>query len=146
MAEQHSNPRGAFVHPIAVLAEHIDALGHVGNVTWVRFINDAAIAHSDSIGLDFGAYRALGLMWVVRRHEIDYIGAALVGDRLEASTWIGSLRGATSVRHTRFERGGELLVRAQTTWVLLSAAGRPTRVPAELAARYGFAPGGARSA
>jgi acyl-CoA thioester hydrolase len=103
--------------------------------------NEAATAHSVSIGLDLEAYRALGVLWVVRRHEIDYLGQAFEGETLEVLTWVETLRGATSLRRTLFRRATDagLLCRAATTWVLLDiASGRPRRIPRELLERYGF--------
>jgi acyl-CoA thioester hydrolase len=125
----------------------IDDLGHAGNVTWIRWINDAATAHSASVGLDLAAYKKLGLLWVVRRHDVLYLGAAFVGDTLTAFTWIDSVRAATSVRKTQIHRTRDhaLLLRAETTWALItSATGKPTRIPDVLKARFGVALGAGR--
>ncbi len=134
-------PANAFTHRFDVPPGDIDMLGHAGNVSWVRWINEAATAHSVSIGLDLEAYRELGVVWVVRRHEVDYLGQAFEGEALEALTWVESLRGATSLRRTLFRRtdSESTLCRAVTTWVLLDiASGRPRRIPRELLERYGF--------
>jgi acyl-CoA thioester hydrolase len=134
-------PANAFSHRFAVPASDIDELGHAGNVSWVRWVNEAAGAHSQSVGLGLAEYRELGSLWVVRRHDIEYLGAAFEGEELEALTWVGSLTGATTLRRTCFRRvkDGAELARAETTWVLVSAStGRPMRIPSELLARYGF--------
>jgi acyl-CoA thioester hydrolase len=137
-------PANAFSHSFLVPPGDIDDLGHASNVSWVRWVQDAASAHSQSIGLGLDAYRELGVIWVVRRHEIEYLGAAFADERIEALTWVADMKGATSLRRTEFRRDGKLLVRAATTWVLLSiATSRPTRVPASLLARYGFSTRGA---
>jgi acyl-CoA thioester hydrolase len=134
-------PANAFTHRFVVSASDIDELGHAGNVSWVRWVNEAAGAHSLSVGLDFEAYKKLGLLWVVRRHEIEYLGAAYAQERLDAVTWVESQRGATSVRRTLFRRGPALLARAATTWAMITVAtGKPTRIPKELLMRYGYAP------
>lgn len=133
-------PPHAFVHRFRVGPEAIDELGHAGNVSWVRWVNDAAEAHSSAAGLGPEDLRALGVLWVVRRHDIEYLAQALEGDQLEGLTWVSDWRGATCVRHTRFVRGDGrvLLAQAATTWAFLSAAtGRPTRIPEDFAARYG---------
>lgn len=132
-------PANAFSHRFGVPTTDIDMLGHAGNVAWVRWVNEAAQAHSEAVGLDLAAYRELGVIWVVRRHDIEYLAAAFEGEQLVATTWIESLRGATSVRRTVFKRESTLLARAATTWVLLTVPeGRPTRIPRELLERYGF--------
>lgn len=135
-------PANAFTHSFVVPDSDIDDLGHAGNVAWVRWVQDAATAHSTSIGLDLSGLRQLALLFVVRRHDIEYLSPAFVGETIDALTWIESVRGATSVRRTLFRRpsDGALLARAATTWVLVSIpTGRPTRIPAELGVRYGFA-------
>jgi acyl-CoA thioester hydrolase len=136
-------PANAFTHQFNVDKSDIDELGHAGNVSWVRWVNEAAGAHSRAIGLDLEGYRKLGMLWVVRRHEIEYLAAAFEGDPVQAVTWVAALRGATSIRPTLFRRSSDqtLLARASTTWVLLSLpSGRPTRVPKQLLERYGFSP------
>jgi acyl-CoA thioester hydrolase len=133
----------AFAHRFTVQLDDIDELGHAGNVTWVRWVNDAAIAHSASVGLGADVYRQIGVLWVVRKHEIEYLASALVGQTLVAATWVADIRGATSQRRTLFSRADAILVRASTTWALIDATtGRPRRVPKDLMARYGFGPGG----
>ncbi|MBI3203947.1 MAG: acyl-CoA thioesterase [Myxococcales bacterium] len=134
-------PANAFSHSFVVPATDIDDLGHASNVAWVRWVQDAATSHSGSVGLDLRAYRELGVLWVVRRHEIEYLAPAFDGERLSALTWIDGMRAATSLRRTVFRResDGATLCRAATTWVLLDIqSGRPTRVPKALLARYGF--------
>ncbi len=134
-------PANAFTQHFVVPNEDIDDLGHVGNVAWVRWLQEAATAHSTSIGLGLEEYRARGVLFVVRKHEIEYLVPAFRGETIEAVTWIASVKGATSVRRTLFRRPSDeaLLVRAATTWVLITIpSGRPTRIPAELGVRYGF--------
>jgi acyl-CoA thioester hydrolase len=119
----------------------IDALGHANNVVWVRWVNEAAIAHSEAVGLGAAAYFELKILWVVRRHDIEYLWSALEGERLHATTWVAEMKAATSLRKTVISRAGDgkLLSRAATTWALIDAAtGRPKRVPADIAARYAF--------
>jgi acyl-CoA thioester hydrolase len=52
--------------------EDIDELGHVSNITYVRWIQLAATEHSAALGWDTAAYRRLGAVFVVKRHEIEY--------------------------------------------------------------------------
>ncbi len=115
----------------------IDMLGHASNIAVVRWIQDAAVAHSAALGLSFEAYRRLGGVFVIVRHEIDYLRPALSGDALEARTWIASLMAAKCTRATEIARAvdGELVARAQTTWGFVElTTGRPKRVPDEVRA------------
>jgi acyl-CoA thioester hydrolase len=136
-------PAGAFTHRFEVPSTDVDELGHASNVAWVRWVGEAATAHSAAVGLDLEAYVELGLLWVVRRHEVEYLGEALGGEALEAITWVVDAHGATSRRRTVFRRvyDGATLGHATTTWVVVRTAdGRPTRIPKGLLERYGFTP------
>ena len=65
---------------LTVADDDIDVLGHASNIAFVRWIQDVAIAHSAAVGLDLEGYRRLGAVFVVVRHEIDYLRPALRGD------------------------------------------------------------------
>jgi acyl-CoA thioester hydrolase len=131
----------AHLHAFCVAAEDIDELGHANNVVWVRWVNEAALAHATHVGLGPEACRALGVICVVRRHDIEYLAPAFEGQTIESWTWPESVRGATSLRRTLFRSGGRVLARAETTWVLIDVArGAPRRVPVSFMETYGFRP------
>jgi acyl-CoA thioester hydrolase len=116
-------------------AADIDELGHVSNVTYVRWIQDVAKAHSAACGWDADAYVRFGAVFVVRRHEIDYLVPALQGDRIELRTHVARFGAATSERHTRIVRlrDGVELARAVTLWAFVSLrTQRPSRIPPEI--------------
>ena len=105
---------------------HIDELNHVNNVVYLQWIQDIANLHWTQLksGLDTTAY-----VWVVIRHEIDYIGQALLGDTIVAKTWVGKTGGIRSIRHVEFYKNNKLIVRAQTTFCLVNAKTfKPTRI------------------
>ncbi len=136
-------PANAFSYRFRVRPEDIDDLGHAGNVSWVRWVNVAATEHSLSVGLGLQKYQELGVVWVVRKHEIEYLAEALLNEEIEATTWVATLRGATSTRKTIFKRprDDKLLARAETMWVLISTSTRrPLRIKKDLMQRYGFEP------
>jgi acyl-CoA thioester hydrolase len=116
-------------------AGDIDPLGHVNNISYVRWIQDIAIAHSAALGLDFAVYAKLGGIFVVRRHEIDYLRPVLLGDAIEAHTWIASVMAAKCVRMTELRREPESdpVAKANTVWGYVDLkTGRPTRIPARV--------------
>jgi acyl-CoA thioester hydrolase len=76
-----------FAIPIHPTPEDIDELGHVSNLVYLHWVADVAMAHSRARGWDMPAYRALGAVWMVRRHEIDYIAQVTLGQELRAETW-----------------------------------------------------------
>jgi acyl-CoA thioester hydrolase len=60
-------------------AADIDELGHVSNLVYLRRVLDVAMAHTRARGWDYEQYRALGAIFMVRRHEIDYIAQVTLG-------------------------------------------------------------------
>ncbi len=129
-----------FTLPITATAADIDELGHASNLAYVRWILDAATAHSRALGWDHARYRALGGVFVVRRHEVDYAAQVREGEALIAETWVSDWRQASCVRATELRRGEQVVARGATTWAFISlASGRPQRIPDELRALFGAA-------
>jgi acyl-CoA thioester hydrolase len=115
---------------------HIDELGHVNNAVWVQWIQQVAVAHWDAVA---DAAHKDAYYWVVIRHEIDYLRAALEGDRIAARTWVGEApKGARFDRLMEFTGpDGKVCVRAKTQWAIIDkASGRPIRVPLEVIAPF----------
>jgi len=128
--------RPVFEFELTAHPEHIDILGHVNNAVWVQWMEQVAVAHWESVAdpVHKGAY-----FWVVVRHEIDYLRAAVEGDRILARTWVGDApRGAKFDRHMEFvAQDGKICVRARSWWAIIDkAAGRPIRVPPEVVAPF----------
>jgi acyl-CoA thioester hydrolase len=128
--------RTVFTLPFTATAEDIDELGHVNNAVWVRWIQEVATAHWAAVAdpANVAAY-----LWVVARHEIDYLRGLGPGGSVTARTWVGEApRGARFDRHIEFiGADGKLHVRARTTWAMIDrASGRALRVPAEVAAPF----------
>jgi acyl-CoA thioester hydrolase len=134
--ETMSQRAEAFELPIAVDAADIDQLGHVNNVTYLRWVQDAAVAHWNAAAPTADRAR---LVWVVIRHEIDYKQPALAGDALLARTWVGAATRATFERFTEIlrARDGVLLSKARTLWCPIDVeTGRPTAVSPEVRAHF----------
>jgi acyl-CoA thioester hydrolase len=127
-----------FELPIRVEAADIDALGHVNNVIYLRWVQDAAVAHWTAAAPEAEQAK---LFWIVLRHEIDYLHAAYLGDRIIARTWVGAATGLRFERHTEIVRAdGRVLARARTLWCPIDAATKkPTPVSAEVRSRFSSA-------
>jgi acyl-CoA thioester hydrolase len=131
----------AFSRDLVVDASDIDMLGHASNLSVVRWIQDTALAHSAAVGLDMEEYRRLGVIFVVVRHEIDYVRPAFAGDVLVARTWVPVVQTAKCFRHTTFARKSDdaVLAKAVTTWALIEFdTGRPKRFTPEVRAAFGW--------
>jgi acyl-CoA thioester hydrolase len=132
MTDSPDNPiyRYEFIVPESALDEN----GHVNNVQYVQWMQDAAVRHYESIG-GVTPTQALGATWVVRSHNIEYLRPAFAGDRIEVRTWVVDIRRVRSLRRYRFIRSsdGKLLVKGETDWVFVDAkTGAPRPVPEEI--------------
>ena len=126
------------IFEMKLLAEpqHIDELGHVNNAVWVQWMETVAVAHWRSVA---DPNHQDDYVWVVVRHEIDYLRAALEGETITARTWVGETpRGARFERNMEFVgEDGKTKVRARTDWAIIDkASGRPIRVPPEVVAPF----------
>lgn len=126
-----------FRFPITATPADIDELGHVSNLVYLRWVLETATAHSAALGWGHAEYLASGNVWVVRRHEIDYLAQVTVGQQLVGETWVDPWKAASCVRRTELVRDGVVVARAATTWAFMSiASGRPQRIPEELRALF----------
>jgi acyl-CoA thioester hydrolase len=125
---------------VGVQPDDIDAYGHVNNAVYLRWLDLAAWSHSAALGLSIDACTRLRRGMAALRIEIDYVRAALPGDRVAVATWI-----AESDRKLRVTRrfqlrhadDGGTLARATTQYVCLNLDnGRATRMPPEFSAAY----------
>ena len=118
---------------LEIRKKDIDGLGHVNNVVYVRWIQEAAESHWDRLTKGVPPD---GVVWVVLRHEIDYRLPVRPYDRVHALTWVGETGGVRSVRHVRILNSDERVVaEARTTWCLVDAAtGQPRRITADILA------------
>ncbi len=125
-----------FERRITAALGDIDELGHVNNAVWVRWIQDMATAHWEAVA---PAAHKSAYIWVVTRHEIDYLRAVGPGETVTGRTWVAEApKGARFDRHVEFVgEDGKVRVRARTTWAIIDkASGRPIRVPQEVAAPF----------
>jgi acyl-CoA thioester hydrolase len=135
MASQNSE-EGVFELLISVQPGDIDQLGHVNNVTYVRWVQDVAVAHWKAAAPDIDQKK---LLWVVLRHEIDYKQPAFQGEQLIARTWVGHATRLKFERHTEFFRAsdGALLAKARTVWCPIDAlTAKPIEVSSEVRGRF----------
>ncbi|WP_405605131.1 acyl-CoA thioesterase [Polaribacter sp. Asnod1-A03] len=111
---------------ITVSSEDIDNLDHVNNLVYVKWMDDIATEHWSFLTKENPLPE---YVWVVMRHEIDYLKQAGLGDEITVKTWVGETKGITSVRFMEFYKKDILLVKAKTTWAMLnSKTFKPARI------------------
>jgi acyl-CoA thioester hydrolase len=111
-----------------VLPEHIDALGHVNNVQYLYWVQDAAHNHWEALIQNID--KPLGV-WVVRSHSITYKQAALEGDKLTLKTYVKQSRGVLSKRIVEiFNAEQKLLAVCSTQWCYINPINqKPEMIP-----------------
>jgi len=124
-----------YEHELVVGQDDIDVLGHVNNLVYLRWMQDAAVAHSAARGWPTAKYLELGAGWVVRSHKIDYRQPAFVDEPIVIRTWIANFKKIQSLRKYQILRADDdaVLAVAETNWTFIGLEHRvPRRVPAEI--------------
>ncbi|MDO4586476.1 MAG: acyl-CoA thioesterase [Planctomycetia bacterium] len=107
---------------IQVQSSDIDEFGHVNNVCYVHWMQEIATNHSAAVGWTVQRYTELGIMWVARRHTVDYLHPAFLNDEILAETWVTEMKNVSSIRAYRFTRKSDqvVLATAETRWGFVS--------------------------
>lgn len=125
-------PKNHFKKAIRVSENDIDELNHVNNVIYLKWMMDVAIGHCEALGFTFDRFRENGGVFVVRRHEIDYIKSALLGDELTMYTWSEPMEATRALRIYRLVRESDqkVVLEGKTFWAFINPnTGRPTAIP-----------------
>lgn len=125
-------------HLHRALHAEVDDLGHVSNLRYLAWMQDAAIAHSTALGWPPSRYIEAGAFWVVRSHTIEYLRPAFADDELIVRTWVAAMGRIDSLRRYRVTRRSDqaLLAVGETRWVFVDASMTPRRIPPEVAAAF----------
>jgi len=113
-----------------VTSDEIDLLGHVNNVCYIQWVQNAAEKHWGVLSKnhEFNSY-----VWVVLRHEIDYLSSAKLNDEISIRTWVGASYGVKSERFVEILKDGKILAKAKTIWCLLDKKRmKVVRIPLEV--------------
>lgn len=122
-----------------VIASDLDDLQHVNNISYLKWMQSAAVEHSAIQGWPAAAYHTLGCGWVVRSHFIEYLVPARFGDEIVIRTWIADMKKVTSLRRFQIMRARDnaILARAATDWAFIDyRTGIPKRIPLEVSQAF----------
>jgi acyl-CoA thioester hydrolase len=125
--------------PVDVADTLIDLMRHVNNVHYLQWLENVAWDHSVALGMTPHDYTRLGQGMVVRRHELDYVAPALLGDRVLLATWIVGLDRLSLHRRYQFVRAsdGATLFRGATHFVCVEIeSGRVRRMAPDFTRVY----------
>ena len=122
---------------VRVYWEDTDAGGIVYYANYLRYAERARSELLRTIGID---QRALadetGLLFAVRRVEVDYLAPARLDDILEVVTTVTEARGASVTMSQDVRRAGETLVQLAVVVACVNVRGRATRFPPSLARAF----------
>lgn len=122
-----------------VQKKDIDSLGHVNNEVYLRWLLEAAVAHSNHVGYSLEKFIEMGSAFVVRRHELDYLFPTYEKDQLRIETWTEPMQGARAFRYYEIyhQENNRLILTGKTMWVFVSLKdGRPAVIPDQVVAAF----------
>ncbi len=126
----------SFQQTVPVESADIDLMGHVNNTVYLRWVQEVATAHWQTLAPREAQEQ---ILWVVSRHEIDYKHPALLGDEILLKTWLGIAKGLHFERHTEIRRttDDQILAVARTLWIPVnSQTKKPQRLSPQLRALF----------
>jgi len=137
MPFEHAAPH---VIEVTVEAADIDAYEHVNNAVYLTWLDRAAWSHSAALGVPLEQCVALRRGMAALRTEIDFVRAALAGDRVRVATWIAGSDGRLRVeRRFQVVRNADdaTLALARTEYVCINLdSGKAVRMPELFARAY----------
>lgn len=112
----------------------IDFMGHVNNASYLKWVQDAVIAHWRSIAPPEAVAEHL---WVALKHEITYRRPAFLGDQVVATVLLERVQGARAFYETIIRRGEEILAEVHSSWCCVDAQTlRPARLARDIVDRF----------
>jgi acyl-CoA thioester hydrolase len=125
----------SYTYTFTVPSDVIDFNGHVGNVTYLEWMIEAATRHARSVGMSYERCLELGGTWVAKSHTIEYKKPAFNGEELRMETWIETMGKVASERRYRLVRVADkaVLCEGKTEWVFVDKDRfRPSKIPEKI--------------
>ena len=128
-------PTGKFSMSLPVAWHDLDAVQHVNNANYPKYTEECGMQVIAAHGWPISRMISEGFAIFVRRHQIQYLQPAVLGDDLLISTWVSNVRRSTATRHYLIQRKSDqsnlALIHTNSVWVDLKT-GRPIRIPETL--------------
>src|SRR3982751_163112 len=96
----------SYPHPIGILAEDIDHMGHVNNSVYLKWVQEAVVRYWESLAPPDAIARHL---WVALKHEISYRRPTFLDDVVVADVIAEKVEGAKALFTTVIKRGEDVL-------------------------------------
>ena len=120
--------------PIRVFYEDTDFSGVVYYANYLRFLERARSSFFRLAGIGHAELleRDPPLAFVIRKINLDYRSSARIDDVLSVVTSYDTFKGARPLVSQRIERGGEVILTADSEAACIDLTGRPRRAPKEM--------------
>lgn len=116
-----------------VYYEDTDLAGIVYHANYLKFTERARSEMVREAGISQSALKAeQGIVFAVRRMEMDFIAPARFEDDLRVETCLTGVKGASFDLEQVVWRGDERIYAAQVQVVCLAESGRAVRIPADI--------------
>ncbi len=117
---------------VRVYFEDTDFSGNVYHAAYLRFFERARTEWLRAKGINHSQLIDEGLFFAARRMEISWERPAHIDDLVDIETEIAKRSGARVTLAQVMRRGDQVLATASVEIVMVNAAGRPVRLPAEM--------------
>lgn len=126
--------KAVFNWPVRVYWEDTDAGGVVYYANYLKFLERARSEWLRASGFEQDVLRdEAGVVFVVRRVEVDYLSPARFNDQIDVSVTLLELGRASLVLRQSLSRGDVRLVEAQVTLACVDATRfKPVKIPAPI--------------
>ena len=124
----------AFHHPIGILPDDIDHMGHVNNSVYLKWVQEAVVEFWEKVAPPEAVARHL---WIALSHEIQYRRPTFLDDLGVADVIAERVECAKAFFTTVIKRGEDVLAEVRSQWCCLDAVTkRPARLARDIAARF----------
>ena len=124
---------GTHVYPVRVYYEDTDSGGIAYYANYLRYAERARTEMLRCIGYSHAKMMSEdGLVFAVRRCEVDYMKPAYLDDALEIRSGNVEIEAASLWVEQTIRRGGDVIARLHVRLACIGDAGKPKRLPREL--------------
>lgn len=122
---------------IRVRHREADRNGRLKLLSWFDFLQEAAANHAARLGVGLNALTERDQLWVLSRLKLEIRRSPQIGEELTVETYPSGVNRLFFTREFQvFDKSGEVIARASSAWLLLSAAKlrplRPDQLPCPL--------------
>ena len=117
-------------------SQHVDCCRRLRTSTLFALLQNAAIRHTESLGMGRDKTLDRGLLWVVGRQYVEIARMPAYDERIVHTSWPGDTLRVLFPRYDEMtDEAGNVLLRASAVWTLMDAESRSVAFPEE----YGVA-------